>query len=90
MLNVYEIWQQHGFDIQWCYDNFIQARALKQARDVRKQLMQILDRFKLPLVSCGSLNQKDYNKIRKAICAGFFYHAAKKDPTEGYKTLSDN
>lgn len=42
------------------------------------------------MISCGALHVKDFNKIRKAICAGFFYHAAKKDPTEGYKTLSDN
>ena len=28
--------------------------------------------------------------MRKAITAGFFFHAAKKDPNEGYKTLSDN
>ena len=33
---------------------------------------------------------KEYNKIRKTICAGFFHHAAKKDPTEGFKTLTDN
>jgi len=25
--------------------------------------------------------------VRKAICSGFFRHAAKKDPSEGYKTL---
>ena len=25
--------------------------------------------------------------MRKAICSGFFRHAAKKDPQEGYKTL---
>lgn len=30
---------------------------------------------------------KNFNKIRKAICSGFFSHAAKKDPQEGYKTL---
>lgn len=90
MLTVYEVWRQHGCDIQWCYDNFIQARALKRAQDVRNQLISILDRFRLPVISCGEMRQKDYNKIRKAICAGFFFHAAKKDPNEGYKTLCDN
>ena len=34
-------------------------------------------------MSCG----RNYNKVRKAICGGFFQHAAKKDPQEGYKTL---
>ena len=29
-------------------------------------------------------------KIRKAITAGFFFHAARKDPQEGYRTLVEN
>ena len=27
--------------------------------------------------------------MRKAICSGFFTHAAKKDPQEGYKTMDE-
>jgi len=59
--------------------NFIQARS----QDVRKQLQQMMDRYKLDIVSCG----RNYNRIRKSIVAGFFAKAAKKDPQEGYKTL---
>ena len=40
-------------------------------------------RYKHDIVSAG----KDYNRVRRAICSGFFRHAAKKDPQEGYKTL---
>lgn len=50
---------------------------------MRKQLLAIMDRYKLDLVSCG----RDYNRVRKAICSGFFFHAARKDPQEGYKTV---
>ena len=32
--------------------------------------------LQLDIVSAG----KNYNKIRKALCSGFFHHAAKKDP----------
>ena len=39
MLIVYEAWKMHGFQDQWCYENFIQARAMKRAQDVRKQLI---------------------------------------------------
>ena len=28
-------------------------------------------------------------QVRKAICSGFFMHAAKKDPQEGYKTMDE-
>lgn len=34
-------------------------------------------------MSCGS----NTNKVRMAICSGFFFHSARKDPQEGYKTV---
>jgi len=83
LLAVYEAWKAAKFSNPWCYENFIQARSMRRAQDVRKQLLQIMDRYKLNVVSAG----KNFNKIRKAICSGFFSHAAKKDPQEGYKTL---
>jgi HrpA-like RNA helicase len=63
-----------------------QARAMKRAQDVRKQLVTILDRYKMDILSAG----RNYKKIQKAICSGYFTHVAKKDPTEGYKTIVDN
>ena len=33
---------------------------------------------------------RNFMKIRKAITAGFFFHAARKDPQEGYRTLVEN
>ena len=48
------------------------------SQDVRKQLLQIMDRYKLDLVSAGA----NFNRIRQAICSGFFFHAARKDPQE--------
>lgn len=59
------------------------------------ELIGIMDRYKHDLVSCGT----NYNRVRMAICSGFFRNAAKKglceraaqandaDPQEGYKTL---
>lgn len=85
-LEVYKQWQRNRFSNPWCYENFVQSRALRRAQDVRKQLITIMDRYKLDIVSAG----KDYNRIRKAICAGYFRHACKKDPQEGYRTLTDH
>jgi hypothetical protein len=45
-----------------------------------------LCRYKLDLVSAGKI----FTKIRKAITAGFIFHAARKDPQEGYRTLVEN
>ena len=58
---------------------------MRKAQDVRKQLLAIMDRYKLELNSCG----KNFTKVRKAITSGFFMHAAKKDPQEGYKTMDE-
>jgi len=58
---------------------------MKRAQDVRKQLLGIMDRHKLDVVSCG----KNYKRVQMAVCSGFFRNAAKKDPQEGYKTIVD-
>ncbi|KAF8333051.1 P-loop containing nucleoside triphosphate hydrolase protein [Cantharellus anzutake] len=83
LLTVYNGWAASKFSNPWCYENFIQARSMRRAQDVRKQLLGIMDRYKHDIISCG----RDYNRARRAICSGFFRNAAKKDPQEGYKTL---
>lgn len=83
LLVVYNGWKAAKFSNPWCFENFIQSRSMRRAQDVRKQLLAIMDRYKQDIVSCG----RNYDKVRRAICGGFFRHAAKKDPQEGYKTL---
>ncbi|KAB5524186.1 hypothetical protein DKX38_021935 [Salix brachista] len=86
LLAVYEAWKAKNFSGPWCFENFVQSRSLRRAQDVRKQLLSIMDKYKLDVVSAG----KNFTKIRKAIAAGFFFHAARKDPQEGYRTLVEN
>ncbi|KAF8518624.1 P-loop containing nucleoside triphosphate hydrolase protein [Gautieria morchelliformis] len=83
LLTVYNGWKASQFSNPWCHTNFIQARSMRRAQDVRKQLLGIMDRYKHDILSAG----RDYNRVRRAICSGFFRNAAKKDPQEGYKTL---
>ncbi|KAJ5951857.1 Nucleic acid-binding OB-fold [Penicillium vulpinum] len=83
LLNVYNGWKQAGFNNSWCFENFIQARQIKRAQDVRQQLLGIMNRYKHRIVSCG----RDTMKVRQSLCTGFFRNAARKDPQEGYKTL---
>ncbi|KAG5560121.1 hypothetical protein RHGRI_003419 [Rhododendron griersonianum] len=94
LLAVYEAWKAKNFSSPWCFENFVQSRSLRRAQDVRKQLLTIMDsayvylkkRYKLDIVSAG----KNFTKVRKAITAGFFFHAGRKDPQEGYRTLVEN
>ena len=61
-----------GEDPNWCYDNFINARALKSADNVRNQLLRIMTRFNLALCSTPFESPAYYPNIRKALLAGFF------------------
>ncbi|OXB70162.1 UNVERIFIED_CONTAM: hypothetical protein H355_012382, partial [Colinus virginianus] len=58
-LEIYRAWQRNRFSNSWCFENFVQNRALRRAQDVRKQLITIMDRYKLDIISAG----KDYNRI---------------------------
>uniref|UniRef100_A0A6V7LLM0 RNA helicase n=1 Tax=Bracon brevicornis TaxID=1563983 RepID=A0A6V7LLM0_9HYME len=86
LLAVYNSWRNNKFSNAWCYENFVQIRTLKRAQDVRKQLLGIMDRHKLDVVSAA----KNTVRVQKAVCSGFFRNAAKKDPQEGYRTLVDS
>ncbi|KAI9836566.1 MAG: hypothetical protein M1819_001198 [Sarea resinae] len=83
LLNVYNGWKQSKFSNPWCFENFIQARSMRRAQDVRQQLVGIMERYKHQIVSSG----RNTNRVRQALCSGFFRNAARKDPSEGYKTL---
>lgn len=83
LLNVYEAWKASKFSNPWCFENFLQPRAMRRAQDVRKQLVNIMDRYKMDIVTAG----RNVTAIKKCIVAGFFTNAAKKDPQEGYKTM---
>jgi len=86
LLSVYNSWKNNKFSNYWCFENFVQARTLRRAQDVRKQMLGIMDRHKLDIISAGNKNTA---KVQKAICSGYFRNAAKKDPQEGYRTLLD-
>eukprot|EP01029_Cantina_marsupialis_P027900 TRINITY_DN774149_c0_g1_i1.p1 TRINITY_DN774149_c0_g1~~TRINITY_DN774149_c0_g1_i1.p1 ORF type:complete len:956 (+),score=233.86 TRINITY_DN774149_c0_g1_i1:110-2977(+) len=85
LLAVFDEWRQNAVNDQWCRLNFIDHRRMKRAADIRGQLERILKNKKLPIESCG----KKINEVRKAITAGYFTHAAKRDASDGYKTLRE-
>ena len=83
LLNVYNSWKQNKYANPWCFENFIQARSMRRAKDVRDQLVKIMERYKHPIISCG----RNTERVRQALCCGYFRNSARKDPQEGYKTL---
>jgi ATP-dependent RNA helicase DHX8/PRP22 len=83
LLAVYDAWRATKYSSQFCFDNFLQLRTLKRAQDVRRQLVALMDRHSLEIASARGNTET----IRKAIVAGFFQHAARVTPGEGYKTV---
>ncbi|XP_013188869.2 pre-mRNA-splicing factor ATP-dependent RNA helicase DHX16 isoform X1 [Amyelois transitella] len=86
LMNVYNQWVDSDYSVQWCYENFIQYRSMKRARDVREQLVGLMERVEIEMESSIT---EDAN-IRKAITAGYFYHIAKFSKGGHYKTVKNN
>lgn len=72
-------------DPEWCRGNFINARGMRTAASVRRQLMNICRRLGVPLQSCGN----DTERLRRCLLAGFFANAAVLQPDgRTYKTVA--
>eukprot|EP01134_Creolimax_fragrantissima_P004513 CFRG4513T1 len=82
LLNVWKQWEESGFSIPWCFENFIQHRTMKRARDVREQLQGLMER-----VEIESTTTEDSIPIRKAFTSGFFYNTARLTRAGNYKTI---
>ncbi|GJX64184.1 probable pre-mRNA-splicing factor ATP-dependent RNA helicase DEAH2 isoform X1 [Tanacetum coccineum] len=90
LLNVYHAYKQNNEDPSWCYENFLNHRALKSADNVRQQLARIMARFNLKLVSTDFNSRDYYINIRKAMLAGYFMQVAHLERTGHYLTVKDN
>ncbi|CAI5493356.1 unnamed protein product [Closterium sp. Naga37s-1] len=90
LLNVFHAYKQNGEDASWCYDNFVNARALKAADNVRNQLVRIMMRYGLKMCSTAFESSAYYPNIRKALLAGFFMQVAHLERTGHYLTVKDN
>lgn len=83
LLGVWNQWVENNYSAQWCFENFIQSKSMKRAKDVREQLLGLLDRVEIPLESCD-----DSVVIRKCIISGYFYHAAVLQRTgDSYRSI---
>lgn len=83
LMAVYQQWADTDYSTQWCYENFLQQRSMKRARDIRDQLQGLMERVEVELLS----SKDDTVAIRKAITAGYFYHTARFSKGGHYKTV---
>jgi len=90
ILNAFHAYKSNNSDPQWAHRNFLSAKNLKSAENVRKQLASIMQKCNLPLRSNDFDSPNYYVDIRKAIVSGFFMQAAHLEKTGHYMTLKDN
>ena len=76
-------WAETQYSSQWCFENFIQVRSLRKARDIREQLVGLMERVELDVISTLC----DVDAICKSVTSGFFYHTAKLLKTLEYRTV---
>lgn len=84
LLRCYREWAESDYSPQWCFENFIQIRNMKKARDVREQLEGLCERVEVdPNIS----NPEDIESVLKAVTAGFFYNTARLGRSGDYETV---
>lgn len=83
LLNVYNAFIQKGKDKQWCGQMFLNYNGLVRAAEIRNQLQRLLQRYKVPLVSC----QGDTDAVCRCIVAGHFANAAYLHYSGEYRTV---
>lgn len=83
LLKVYNSWKETNYSTQWCYENYIQVRSMKRARDIRDQLEGLLERVEIEVTS----NPNDLEAIKKVITSGFFPHSARLQKGGSYRTV---
>ncbi|EFC50397.1 predicted protein [Naegleria gruberi] len=84
LLNVFNEWVETGYSIPWCHQHFIQERSMLRAKKIREQLVQLMEKVEIELIS----NSEDSEAIRKAITSGFFYNVATLEGHTGsYRTM---
>ncbi|KAJ1753853.1 hypothetical protein LPJ79_000140 [Coemansia sp. RSA 1821] len=86
LLTIWEQWVETGYSMQWCYENFIQYRSMCRARDLRDQIIGLMERVEI--IPEANSNPSDTDPIRKAITAGFFYNCARLQKSgDSYTTM---
>merc|ERR1712137_1419949 len=90
LLNAFHAWKHNHEDSKWAYNNFLNQRALIQAREVRKQLANIMHRLNIPITTTPFESREYYPNIRKALTCGFFMQVAHLERNGHYLTIKDN
>lgn len=84
LLRCYTDWSESEYSVQWCFENFVQVRSMRKARDIREQLEGLCERVEIDM---SISSPEDQDATLKAITSGFFYNTAKLGKSGDYQTV---
>lgn len=83
LLNVFNLWKANNYTTEWCNEHFVQPKAMKKVREIRQQLIEIMQKNKMNIISCGNC----WDDVRKTITAAYFHNAARSKGLGEYINL---
>lgn len=86
LLRCYTQWEEADYSTQWCFENFVQVKSMRKARDIRDQLEGLCERVEIEETSCGL---DDIEPVLKSFTAGFFFNVAKLSRSGDYTTVKN-
>ena len=90
MLNTFNAFINKGMNSDWCWENYLNYRALKQSNDIRNQLVGMVQRLGLEISSTPTSDPNYDENIKKCLLSGFFMQAAHLERNGHYLTLKDD
>ncbi|KAK2975250.1 hypothetical protein RJ640_028002 [Escallonia rubra] len=95
LLQIYNLWEETDFSVDWCKNNNLQVRGMMFVKNVRKQLAQIMQKIADSSLDGGRNERRrdrqsghDYKNLRKALCAGYANQLGERMLRHnGYRTL---
>jgi ATP-dependent RNA helicase DDX35 len=55
LLNVYVSYVKHEMSQEWCKKYFLNYKGLRRTQEIRMQMLQLLKRFNVPIISCQGM-----------------------------------
>lgn len=87
-LTFLEVWKRYvasNYSSDWCYQNFLNGRSLREIESVRDQLFHILDQCKMVVSESG-----DQEKVVKSVVSGLLYNLFRREGRFNYSGIFRN
>ncbi|SOV22542.1 pre-mRNA-splicing factor ATP-dependent RNA helicase PRP43, putative [Plasmodium sp. DRC-Itaito] len=94
LLNAFHAYVKHALvdtneSKKFCFEYYLNHRAMTSAQNVRQQLLRIMERLNLKILSIKPSSPEYYINIRKALLSGFYQQVAYKTSKGYYITVKD-